>query len=93
MVAEVEVDKPDFPLIENTGRKVDSAIFDTRKVDFDDLGIHHTPFYHRELLEPDMTIHGPAIIAEKATTTVVTPLHIVNIDKYGNLILTLQKTV
>lgn len=93
LVAEVEVDKPDFPLIENTGREVDTAIFDTRKVDFDDLGIHDTPFYHRELLEPNMTIQGPAIIAEKATTTVVTPVHIVNIDKYGNLILTLQKSV
>jgi N-methylhydantoinase A len=37
-----------------------------------------------------MTFKGPAIIAEKATTTVVTPLHTVNIDLYGNLILTLE---
>ena len=37
-----------------------------------------------------MTFKGPAIIAEKATTTVVTPLHTVNIDKYGNLILTIE---
>lgn len=93
LVAEVEVEKPDFPTIKKTGKQVVDAIFDTRKVDFDDLGIHPTKFYHRHLLEPDMTISGPAIIAEKATTTVVTPAHKVNIDNYGNLILTLQKVL
>ena len=90
LVAEVEVDKPDFPKMPITGRKVIDAIFDRRAVDFDDLGIHNTPFYHRDLLEPSMRIVGPAIIAENATTTVVTPMHIVTIDSYGNLILTLQ---
>ena len=91
LVAEVEVDKPDFPKIAVTGKKVENAIFDNKEVDFDDLGIHNTAFYNRELLEPNMKIAGPAIIAEKATTTVVTPLFTVNIDEYGNLILTLQK--
>lgn len=91
LVAEVEVEKPDFPTIKKTGKQVVDAIFDTKEVDFDDLGIHKTKFYHRHLLEPDMVIVGPAIIAEKATTTVVTPAHKVNIDNYGNLILTLQK--
>lgn len=91
LVAEVLVDKPDFPKIKNTGKKVEKAIFDYRAVDFDDLGLHQTPFYHRHLLEPSMIIKGPAIIAEKATTTVVSPLHIVHIDVYGNLILTLEK--
>jgi len=91
LVAEVEVEKPDFPKIDVTGKKVEDAIFDNKEVDFDDLGIHTTAFYHRELLEPNMKIEGPAIIAEKATTTVVTPLHTVDIDVYGNLILTLQR--
>ncbi|TXE20326.1 hydantoinase/oxoprolinase family protein [Psychroserpens burtonensis] len=90
LVAEVAVEKPDFPTLQKTGKKVEDAIFDTRKVDFDDLGIQSTKFYHRHLLEPDMTISGPAIIAEKDTTTVVTPVHKLNIDIYGNLILTLQ---
>jgi len=92
LVAEVEVDKPDFPTIDKTNRKVKDAIFSKQEVDFDDLGKHITPFYHRHLLEPEMIINGPAIIAEKATTTVVTPIHTVNIDNYGNLILTLQET-
>lgn len=90
LVAEVAVEKPDFPTLQKTGKKVEDAIFDTRKVDFDDLGIQSTTFYHRHLLEPDMTISGPAIIAEKDTSTVVTPVHKLNIDIYGNLILTLQ---
>ena len=93
LVAEVEVEKPDFPKMRITGKKVEDAIFDIREVDFDDLGKHSTPFYHRELLEPSMVLKGPAIIAEKATTTVVTPIHTVKVDEYGNLILTLQKVI
>ncbi|CAM1364182.1 hydantoinase/oxoprolinase family protein [Tenacibaculum xiamenense] len=90
LVAEVEVDKPDFPKIRPTNKKLKDAIFDIRQVDFDDLGVQDTTFYHRDLLEPNMNFKGPAIIAEKATTTVVSPLHSVNIDVYGNLILTLE---
>ncbi len=90
LVAEVEVEKPDFPTIEKKGRDPEAAKFSEQEVDFDDLGKHYTPFYHRYLLEPDMAIPGPAIIAEKATTTVVTPIHIAHVDLYGNLILTLQ---
>lgn len=90
LVAEVAVDKPDFPKMFVTNKRVEDAIFDRRAVDFDDLGVHTTPFYHRDLLEPNMTFKGPAIIAEKATTTVVSPLHIVHIDLYGNLILTID---
>jgi len=90
LVAEVPVDKPDFPKMSVTNRRIEDAVFDLRTVDFDDLGVHATPFYHRDLLEPNMTFKGPAIIAEKATTTVVTPLHTVNIDQYGNLILTIE---
>ena len=90
LVAEVPVDKPDFPKMSVTNRRIEDAVFDLRTVDFDYLGVHATPFYHRDLLEPNMTFKGPAIIAEKATTTVVTPLHTVNIDQYGNLILTIE---
>ena len=90
LVAEVPVDKPDFPKMSVTNKQLEDAIFDQKAVDFDDLGVHTTPFYHRDLLEPNMTFKGPAVIAEKATTTVVTPLHTVNIDQYGNLILTID---
>ncbi len=92
LVAEVEVEKPDFPKLRVTDRKVEDAIFDTKEVDFDDLGKHDTSFYRRELLEPNMMLKGPAVIAENATTTVVTPLHEVLVDEYGNLIITPQRT-
>ena len=91
LVAEVEVEKPDFPKLTSSNKKLEDAIFDTRSVDFDDLGVHATMFYNRDFLEPHMTFKGPAVVAEKATTTVVSPLHTVNIDAYGNLILTLEK--
>ena len=88
LVAEVEVDKPDFPRLENKGKKVENAIFAIQEVDFDDLGKHETKFYNRDLLEPGMKISGPAIIAEKATTTIVTPINNLTLDNYGNLIIT-----
>jgi N-methylhydantoinase A len=91
LVAEVKVEKPDFPKITITGKKIEDALFDNREVDFEDLGAHTTAFYNRDLLEPNMQLQGPAVIAEKDTTTVVTPMHTVNIDEYGNLILTLEK--
>ena len=90
LVAEVEVDKPDFPKLNKTGKKLEDAVFGQQEVDFDDLGKHKTKFYNRDLLEPGMTITGPAVIAEKATTTVVTPIHNLTIDNYGNLIITMQ---
>lgn len=90
LVGEVVVDKPGFPKISITNWGIKNAVFDKRDVDFDDLGVHNTTFYHRHLLEPNMKFKGPAIISEKGTTTVVTPLHKVNVDQYGNLIITLE---
>ena len=88
MVAEVEVEKPDFPKLEKTGKRVEDAIFGKQEVDFDDLGKYSTNFYSRELLEPDMKLNGPAVIAEAATTTIVPPKHALKVDGYGNLIIT-----
>jgi N-methylhydantoinase A len=48
LVAEVEVDKPDFPKIKSLGKEIQEAIFDKREVDFDDLGKQQTSFYRRE---------------------------------------------
>jgi len=89
LVAEIEVDKPDFPKLKTSGKSVEEAIFAFQDVDFDDLGKHNTPFYNRDLLEPDMLIKGPAVIAENATTTLVTPIQQLTVDIYGNLIITM----
>ncbi|MCF6212978.1 MAG: hydantoinase/oxoprolinase family protein [Flavobacteriaceae bacterium] len=90
LIAEVKVDKPDFPKLKNTGKKIEEALFGNQDVDFDDLGKHNTIFYNRELLEPNMRIKGPAVIAEKATTTLVTPVQQLKVDMYGNLIITMK---
>jgi len=89
LVAEIEVDKPDFPKLKVSGKSVEEAIFSHQDVDFDDLGKRNTPFYNRDLLEPDMLIKGPAVIAENATTTLVTPIQQLTVDIYGNLIITM----
>jgi N-methylhydantoinase A len=36
-----------------------------------------------------MLIKGPAVIAENATTTLVTPIQQLTVDIYGNLIITM----
>lgn len=89
LVAEIEVDKPDFPKLKVSGKSVEEAIFSHQDVDFDDLGKRNTPFYNRDLLEPNMIIKGPAVIAENATTTLVTPIQQLTVDVYGNLIITM----
>jgi len=90
LVAEVEVDKPDFPKLVASGKHLDEAIIGYQVVDFDDLGKHKTAYYNRELLEPKMLINGPAVIAENATTTLVTPIQKLTVDIYGNLIITMK---
>jgi N-methylhydantoinase A len=90
LVAEVEVDKPGFPKLVVTGKHLEEAIIGYQEVDFDDLGKHNTAYYNRELLEPEMLIEGPAVIAENATTTLVTPIQKLTIDIYGNLLITLK---
>jgi len=89
LVAEVEVDKPDFPKLKVSEKLAEDAIFGFQEVDFDDLGKHNTAFYNRELLSPEMRILGPAVIAENATTTLVTPIQKLTVDIYGNLIITM----
>jgi N-methylhydantoinase A len=59
-----------------------------RMVDFDDKNRLETPIYVRTQLAPGTTLAGPAIIEEPATTTVVLPGWHVEVDCFGNLILT-----
>ncbi len=87
LVAEVAVSKPDFPTMEITGKNVNDAIVGKSKVDFDEQGVQMGTFYNREGLEPGMTLNGPAVIVESATTTVLPPSHSLKVDELGNLII------
>jgi N-methylhydantoinase A len=49
------------------------------------------PIYHRRDLKANMTLAGPAIIEEEASTTVVEADYALQVDPYGNLILTRGK--
>ena len=87
LVAEVAVNKPDFPKMEKLGKKLEDAIVGKDEIDFDDLGVQTGTYYHRDGLEPEMTLQGPAVIVESATTTVLPPNHSLRIDELGNLII------
>ena len=46
-----------------------------------------TPIYHRSLLKPGDTVHGPAIIEQEDSTTVVWEGQTSTVDAYSNLLL------
>jgi N-methylhydantoinase A len=46
------------------------------------------PVYDRDLLGPGLCLNGPAIIEEWTSTTLALPGQQVEVDRYGNLILT-----
>lgn len=60
---------------------------EARKVWFDG-GWHDTPIYRRALLPAKAKFAGPAIIEQLDTTTIVEPDNTVEMDGYGNLIVT-----
>jgi len=62
-----------------------SSISGVRKVIFDDSKAMETKIYQREHLLANNVIHGPALIEEHASTTVIHPKDAVTVDLYGNL--------
>jgi N-methylhydantoinase A len=72
-----------------TGRPLESALKETREVDFDTEGVHATAVYDGELLEPGFRFDGPAVVEDSGSTTVVHPRDHVDIDGYGNLIVSI----
>ena len=69
-------------------KKLDECIIHSRPVWFDS-GWHDTPIYNREFLPPKIKFKGPAVIEQLDTTTVVEPENHVEVDKAGNLIISL----
>ncbi|MGF6903581.1 hydantoinase/oxoprolinase family protein [Paraburkholderia sp. GAS348] len=54
---------------------------------FDGHGYVNTPVYQRVLLAQGDRIEGPALIEEAATTTVLFPGDVANVDGWGNIII------
>jgi N-methylhydantoinase A len=79
------VDKPDIKKLEAAAKGSTVALKGERLVDFDAKGEMMAAIYERDMLRPGMIIYGPAVIEEKATSTVVLPGNRVEIDTYGGL--------
>lgn len=93
LVATVEVDKPKFPKLKaSKSDSIKDAIYDTINVDFGELGKKQKAIvYNREKLKPRMSFDGPAIVAEKSTSTLVPPDHNLIVDQWGNMIIKRNK--
>jgi len=65
---------------------VEAALIETRPAYFDGSWVE-TPNYNRDDLPFGTKLNGPAIIRQYDTTTVVLPNHIVEVDKFGNLVI------
>ena len=61
-----------------------------RTVDFALGGIHEADIYDGTRLKPGMTFEGPAIVEDPGTTVVVHPGNKVEMDRFGNLLITLR---
>ena len=63
----------------------DAAFRGNRPVYFSNAGVVATPTYDRALLKAGNRIPGPALIEEHASTTVVHPNDVLEVDGFGNL--------
>jgi N-methylhydantoinase A len=85
--------KPEFPQIPRGElTPPESARRGERSVNFDGAGALAATVYDRALLLQGNVIHGPAIIEEVASTTVVEPGDTVTVNSYGHLVMELSGT-
>ena len=88
-----EMRKPAFEHIAKGEAEPDAAAFrGKRPVYFAGTGFVETPTYHRPALKADNTIAGPALIEEHASTTVIHPGDAVEVDAFGDLVITIKRT-
>jgi N-methylhydantoinase A len=90
VVAIAEVGKLAPQPLPTTGRTLAEAQKGEREVDYATDGIHLAQIYDGDLLEPGMTVTGPAVVETKGSTTVVHPTNKLRVDQYGNLVITLE---
>ena len=87
-----EMRKPPFEHIAKGGPEPDAAAFrGKRPVYFDSTGFVDTPTYDRPALKAGNRIAGPALIEEHASTTVAHPGDAIEIDAFGDLVITVRR--
>ncbi|RLB34928.1 MAG: hypothetical protein DRH11_04455 [Deltaproteobacteria bacterium] len=74
-----------------TGGKLKDAMKPRRKVWFKDAGFVESDIYERGLIPVGATFDGPAIVEQPDTTTVIPPRSHCKVDKYGNLIISVER--
>jgi N-methylhydantoinase A len=90
VVAIAEVGKLAPEALPATGRSLDEARKGRRQVDYATEGRHEADVYDGDLLEPGMRLSGPAVVETKGTTVVVHPGKELEVDEYGNLLITIE---
>ena len=90
MSAICRLNKPVFPQIaKGDAAPPEVARRGERTVNFDVAGAMSAAVFDRDQLLQGNVIHGPAIIEEVASTTVVEPGDLVRVNEYGHLVMEL----
>ncbi len=88
-----EMKKPAFePIAKGTARPEAGAGRGSRPVYFASTGFVDTPTFDRALLKAGNRIEGPALIEEHASTTVVHPGDVLEVDAFGDLIIEVRRS-
>jgi N-methylhydantoinase A len=90
LVARAPVPRPELPELTPRGTTPEDAVTGARSVDFGENGAHEARVYRRELLDPGVTISGPAVIEEDAFATIVPPRYEATVDPFGNLVIPVE---
>jgi N-methylhydantoinase A len=85
VVASADVGKLILKELPKSGRKIEDAVKERRKVDYTDDGEHEAAVYDGSLLEPGMSFTGPSIVEDPGDTIVVMPGMKCHVDSYGNI--------
>lgn len=86
VIARGQLPKPDLPVVKRDST-LDQARKRSRKVWFKDTGFIDAAIYEREKLPVGASFDGPAIVEQPDTTTVMPPDTHCEVDRYGNLII------
>lgn len=90
VIARGELAKPNLPEVTRK-TTLAQASKPSRKVWFKDAGFVDTAIYERGRLPVGITFNGPAIVEQPDTTTVMPPRTHCSVDKFGNLIITVDR--
>jgi len=91
LVASASVEKPKPQVRESTNRAIADALRGRRDVYFEHDGVQAAAVYAGDVLEPGMTLSGPAVIQDATSSTILSPGHRLTVDAYGNLVIELRE--